>query len=107
MRAVQELQVLKVSCTPLAPRGCQCYMLGPVLRLDTLCREHTQRGSQALCMSPQHSNPSHTSKKTFVYSPIKAELSFKNQLISLVRGCEAELQRQGRPCSSGSGAVAP
>lgn len=41
LRAVQELQVLKVSCTPLAPRECQCYMLGPVLLLDTPCREHT------------------------------------------------------------------
>lgn len=59
-----------------------------------------QQTQYLACLCPASSTPIHmTTVKNSVYFPIKAELSFKNQLISLMRGCEAELQRQGLPPS--------
>lgn len=46
-----------------------------------------------------HGTPSRTQTQITtvknLYFPIKAELSFKKQVISLMRGCGAEMQGQG------------
>lgn len=57
------------------------------------CRRHSTLHAYAWC--PSSTQTQMTIVKNSVYFSLKSELSFKKQVISLVRGCGAELQGKG------------
>lgn len=78
---------------------CRFHELGAQPRAHHRQAQQRHHTSHAAHGTPSSTQTQMTTVKNSVYFPIKAELSFKNQLISLIGGCGAELQGQDLPHS--------